>query len=124
MFREIMRGELWRYMRRELANSINVGLSDDMKLHVIYQKLLDAKMSKLLFEVERMGRYGVQGSTGDIDRECSAEFQSPASEPNQRLLQDPAANMVPFHTHARTHFLFPFLFLREYCALPCPHRPI
>jgi len=50
-FREIMRGELWRFMRRELMNMGQSG-SEEFKVQQIWQKLLDSKLTRLMHEVE------------------------------------------------------------------------
>ena len=50
-FREIMRGELWRFMRREVTNMGQSG-SAEFKVHQIWQKLLDSKLNRLMHEVE------------------------------------------------------------------------
>ena len=50
-FREIMRGELWRFMRREVMNMGQSG-SEEFRVQQIWQKLLDSKLTRLMHEVE------------------------------------------------------------------------
>ena len=51
-FRSIMKGELWRFMRRELLNAINLGCTDEFRVNMMQQKLFDSKLSQHLLDIK------------------------------------------------------------------------
>ena len=50
VFHVMIRNELWKYMRRELSNTLNMGGSAEFRIHMIQQKLLDSKLTQALKE--------------------------------------------------------------------------
>ena len=50
VFHIMIRSELWKYMRRELSNTLNMGGSAEFRIHMIQQKLLDSKLTQALKE--------------------------------------------------------------------------
>ena len=62
-----MRGELWRYMRREMTNSVDISQgSDEVKINLIQHKLLDSKVTKLIKEVEGLHTQAAAGSPDPV----------------------------------------------------------
>ena len=52
-FREMMRGELWRYSRRELVNVLAFSDSEDFKSTVMMLKIMDIKLTTEIMQSEK-----------------------------------------------------------------------